>query len=294
MTVRVSGITFIKNGLTLGYPIKESILSIDSLCDEIIINVGFDDEELTKDDGTYAYLKNAFSGEKYIFLKSFWNPDSLKGGVVLSEQTNIALKKATGKYVQYIQGDECLHEKDLELIKENLKIMDDNDSVDGLVFNYHHFYGNTDIIKRTKKTYRAEIRLIRNNRNIVSWLDAQGFRYENETKIKCLKIEAYVYHYGWCRKENLMMEKTIAFEKLYHGEKKNISEFSYERVWGLYAFRSLHPKVMTNWIQENKNEIDLLSLKFKWNFKDLRVILSDTYESLTGIRLGEYTNYIIE
>ena len=34
---RVSGFTFIKNGLSLGYPIKESIMSIEPLCDEIII-----------------------------------------------------------------------------------------------------------------------------------------------------------------------------------------------------------------------------------------------------------------
>jgi len=42
----ISGFTFIKHGLNLGYPIKESIESIEPLCDEIIINVGYDDPEL--------------------------------------------------------------------------------------------------------------------------------------------------------------------------------------------------------------------------------------------------------
>ena len=47
--MKVSGFTFIKNGLTLGYPVLESILSIEPLCDEVIVNVGFEDEQCTQD-----------------------------------------------------------------------------------------------------------------------------------------------------------------------------------------------------------------------------------------------------
>ena len=116
MSKLISGVTFIKNGLTLGYPIRESIESIAPICDEVIINVGFDDIELSKDDGTWDYLKRHFKGEKYIFLKSYWDPEMTSKGFILSDQTNIALEKASGKYCQYIQGDECLHEKDLQRI----------------------------------------------------------------------------------------------------------------------------------------------------------------------------------
>ena len=52
MTKQISGFTFIKNGLTLGYPILESVQSIDPICDEVVINVGYDDPNLEKDDGS--------------------------------------------------------------------------------------------------------------------------------------------------------------------------------------------------------------------------------------------------
>ena len=55
----ISGFTFIKNGLSLGYPFKESAESIAPLCDEIIIIVGFNDPDCKKDDGTYEYLQDS-------------------------------------------------------------------------------------------------------------------------------------------------------------------------------------------------------------------------------------------
>ena len=291
MSKLISGITFIKNGLTLGYPIKESIESINPICDEVIINVGFNNRELTEDDGTWDYLNKHFKGEKYIFLKSFWDPAMTSKGLILSEQTNIALEKATGKYCQYIQGDECLHEDDLELIKTEVQKMEEDKSYDGLVFNYIHFYGNVNVQKVTKKTYRRELRLIRNGIGIKSWLDAQGFRHSDDSKIICKQIDASVYHYGWARAEQVMAKKTVAFDKLYHGEKKKDQSFSYERVWGLRPFNKTHPKVMSSWIESNKNELDILSLPYKFNIKDIRLMLSDQLEYLTGVRLGEFKNF---
>ncbi|OUR98771.1 hypothetical protein A9Q84_04990 [Halobacteriovorax marinus] len=291
MSKLISGITFIKNGLTLGYPIKESIESIDELCDEIIINVGFNDRELTKDDGTWDYLTSHFQGEKYIFLKSFWDPEKTSQGLILSEQTNIALEKATGKYCQYIQGDECLHEDDLQTIRDEVQKMEEDSSYDGLVFHYVHFYGNVNVQKQTKKTYRRELRLIRNHKGIKSWLDAQGFRSKDDSKVLCKQINASVYHYGWARQESVMAAKTKAFEKLYHGDKKDDANFSYERVWGLRAFTKTHPKVMAEWIDKNKNDLDILNLPYKFKFKDLRLMLSDQFEYMTGVRLGEFKNF---
>ena len=291
MSKLISGITFIKNGLTLGYPIKESIESIDPICDEVIINVGFNNRELTEDDGTWDYLNSHFKGEKYIFLKSFCDPAMTSKGLILSEQTNIALEKASGKYCQYIQGDECLHEDDLQTIRDEVQKMEEDQSYDGLVFNYIHFYGNVNVQKVTKKTYRRELRLIRNGLGIKSWLDAQGFRNADDSKVVCKQINASVYHYGWARAEQVMAAKTVAFDKLYHGDKKKDQSFSYERVWGLRPFTRTHPKVMSSWIESNKNELDILSLPYKFNIKDIRLMLSDQIEYLTGIRLGEFKNF---
>ena len=93
MSKQISGFTFIKNGLTLGYPIKESIESIDPICDEVVVNVGYDDPECQKDDGTYDYLRDHFKGDRYVFLKNQWDPTERSNGTVLATQTNLALQK---------------------------------------------------------------------------------------------------------------------------------------------------------------------------------------------------------
>ncbi len=292
---KVSGFTFIKNGLTLGYPILESVLSISPLCDEVVINVGFDDQECTKDDGTYKYLTENLKDPKYKFLKSWWDPSITKSGLILSQQTNIALEQCNHDFCFYIQGDECVHEDDLEEIKKGIELMKTDERVDGLIFNYLHFFGNVDTYKYTRSLYRREVRLIRNRRGIKSWLDAQGFRYQDNSKIKASLIKARIFHYGWARLKSVMNKKVKVFDTFYHGEEAlklhTNAEFQYERSWGIKRFKSSHPKVMNDWIIKNKNDIDLLKLPIKLDWNVPGLVITDTLELLTGYRLGEFKNY---
>lgn len=288
---KISGFTFIKNGLTLGYPILESVLSIESICDEVIINVGFEDRDLTLDDGTYKYLTENLTDPKYKILKSWWDPTLKKNGIILSQQTNIALKACTGDYCQYIQGDECVHEDDLKYILAGVEKMEKDRRIDGLIFNYMHFYGNVDTYKYTRNLYRREVRLIRNHKNIKSWLDAQGFRNADDTKIYARLIPARIFHYGWARAEQVMKKKVKVFDTLYHEKDINRKEFQYERNWGLTKFLDTHPKVMSSWIEKNKNPIDLMSLPLSWGSNLFGLVITDTIEKFTGYRIGEYKNY---
>ena len=291
----VSGFTFIRNGLTLGYPFRESIESIEPLCDEIIINVCFDDKKLSKDDGTYNYLRDNFTHSKFKFLKSWWDHSKRESGLILSEQTNIALAECKGEICQYIQGDEVIHELDLPTIHDGYIDMTRDKRIDGLVFNYTHFYGNVDIYKYTRNIYRREVRAIRNNRGILSHMDAQGFRCRDGSKPSAKLIEANIFHYGWARKEEIMSKKVEAFEKLYHQDEKINRSFKYQKVWGMKKFKGTHPQIMTAWIRNNNNEIDFFSLKLNLNlkrfFEYIGLIISDFIEKVSGYRIGEFKNY---
>ncbi len=289
-SVKISGITFIKNGLTLGYPILESIKSIDPLVDEVIINVGFEDQQLSKDDGTYDYLKSNLQGPKYVFLKSWWDPSISQSGKILAQQTDIALAEAKGEFIQYIQGDEVVHEDDLDLIRSGISQMENDTRIDGLIFNYLHFFGNSDTLNCARNFYRKEIRVVRNNK-IKSWRDAQGFRYFDDQKIPCKEINARIFHYGWARAQALMDKKTKTIVKLYHGLDFKAEDFSYKRCYGLKKFQATHPKVMKDWIEKNGNQIDFLKLKRHFEWKDIRLFLSDLIEKFLGYRIGEYKNY---
>jgi glycosyltransferase involved in cell wall biosynthesis len=290
--VKISGFTFIKNGLTLGYPILESVLSIESICDEVVINVGFDNPECTQDDGTYEYLRSHLTDTKYKFLKSWWDPKVKQSGLILSQQTNIALEACRGDYCQYIQGDECIHEEDLKSILSGVEEMEKDSRIDGLIFNYMHFYGNVDTYKYTRSLYRREVRLIRNRRGLVSWLDAQGFRFPDGSKMKAKLITARIFHYGWARATQVMKKKVQVFDTFYHGESTEPKNFEYERNWGLKKFTQSHPKIMRDWIEKNKNPIDLMSLPLSFDWHNIfGLVISDGIEKITGFRIGEFKNY---
>jgi hypothetical protein len=48
---------------------------------------------------------------------------------------------------------------------------------------------------------------------------------------------------------------------------------------------------MKEWIEKNKNPIDLMSLPLSWGSNLFGLVISDTIEKLTGYRIGEYKNY---
>lgn len=288
----ISGFTFIKNGLTLGYPIRESVESIEPLCDEIIINVGFDDPNLKVDDGTHDYLRDHFTHPKFRFVTSYWDPALTSRGLILSEQTNIALRECKGDYCQYIQGDEAIHEDDLQKIHNAVIDMEARPEIEGLIFNYLHFYGNVDVIKYTRSIYRREVRLIRNNLGIKSWLDAQGFRHQDDRKIRAKRVDARILHYGWARKEQVMANKINVMNTFYHGKDVASEKFQYEKIWGLKPFTETHPDVMKGWIEKHRNELDILSLPMRFEWKNIGLAAGDLLERLTDYRMGEYRNYV--
>lgn len=290
--MKVSGFSFIKNGLSLGYPILESALSIAPLCDEVIINVGFEDKECTKDDGTYEYLQKNLSDPKFKLLKSWWNPEIQKDGLILSQQTNIALEACEHDICQYIQGDEVIHESDYDEIKKSFEKLSNSKSYEGVIFQYNHFYGSTDVVKRTRNIYRREVRIIKKSSGLRSHLDAQGFRHQNGEKPLAFNSSARIFHYGWARKEDIMARKVKAFDRLYHGNKRdNDKDFSYGREYGLRPFKDSHPEVVKSWISQNKNPKNPLEIAYNFSIKDLRLIISDIIESLTGWRIGEYKGF---
>ena len=253
--------------------------------------MGFDDPQSLKDDGTYGYLRDHFPGKKFRFLTSHWDGAKVSGGLLLAEQTNRALAACRGVYGQYIQGDEVLHEDGLLRVHSGVMEMERRPDIDGLIFSYLHFYGNVDVVWTARQAYRREVRLVRNFRGISSWRDAQGFRRASR-KIVAKGVGATVYHYGWARKEKVMASKTRSLEKLYHGPDHEVRDFAYVRIRGLRPFEGEHPRVMAPWIEANGSDLDILALPLRWQWGDVKLILSDMVEQATGHRLFEYKNFV--
>ena len=289
--MKITGVTIIKNAILNDYPIKESILSILPVVDEMIVSVGDSDDE------TEALIRSIQS-EKIRIVHSVWDKSIRKGGSVLAIETNKVLKHVGSDtdWIFYIQADEIIHEKYHSHIRSSAEKYLNNKNVDGLLFHYLHFYGSYDYVGDSRKWYAYETRIIRNNRGITSYRDAQGFRKENR-KIKVALIDAFVYHYGWVKhpKDMKSKQKNVAefwveddasLEKIRQSE----DEFDYSQVDAVRKFDDTHPDVMMERIK-NKNwhiQLDTTRKNMKTKYRMLHWL-----EKITGRRFFTFTNHRI-
>ena len=65
--------------------------------------------------------------------------------------------------------------------------------VEGLLFNYLHFFGSYDYIGAKYSWYRREIRIVRNRKDIFSFRDAQGFRNGENKKLQVKLISLMIF-----------------------------------------------------------------------------------------------------
>ncbi|MEJ6981172.1 glycosyltransferase family 2 protein [Pedobacter sp. P351] len=290
--MKVAGFTFIRNAVKNDYPIVEAILSILPICDEFVVALGNSEDETEK-------LIRDIDSPKIRIIHSVWDDAIREGGAVFAAETDKAFQaiSADADWAFYIQGDECVHEKYHDLIRREMKENLSESQIEGLLFKYLHFYGSYDYYGSSRRWYRREIRILRNNKSIHSYRDAQGFRLNNR-KINVKLIDAYIYHYGWVKPPSGLKNKVRNFNKFYHDDQwieKHVPEavdFDYKNADRLVRFTSSHPKVMQNRIDAVNwtLNIDLKKLERKM---PLRRKMLQFVEGLTGWRVGEYRNYRI-
>ena len=287
--MKVTGFTFIKNAIKYDYPIVEAINSILPLCDDFVVAVG-DSEDETLD------LISKINPEKIKIIQTVWDDSLREGGRVLAVETDKAFQEISkdSDWAFYIQGDEVVHEKYHSSIKKAMEKWNNDEKVDGLLFNYSHFYGSYDYLGLSPKWYSHEIRVVKNNKKIYSYRDAQGFRKNDNQKLNVKAIDAYVYHYGWVKEPEAMQRKQESFHKLWHNQEwidKNVIKadaFDYSNIDALEKFKGTHPKVMEERIQRTNWKFEFDMSFNKLSFKNKTKIF---LKKKMGIDLG-YKNYI--
>jgi hypothetical protein len=293
--VKVTGFSFIRNAIRYDYPIRESLLSLLPLVDEIVVAVG------KSEDATLDLVKNIAPAKIHI-LETEWDDSLREGGRVLALETQKAYEQIEGgDWAFYLQGDEVLHEKDYPQIRNALRQWADDADTDGLLFNYLHFYGSYDYLGASRRWYRREVRVVRPphfTRNpqmhIFSYRDAQGFRKNHNEKLRVRQVNACIYHYGWVKPPAAQMQKQQNFNKYWHDDdwiKKNIpyaTEFDYSKIDSLTRFIGTHPAVMHERIAQKNWQFDFDTRRSRFTLKEK---LSAFIERLTGYRPGEYKNY---
>ncbi len=245
---------------------------------------------------TLNLIKN-INSPKIKIIETVWDDSLREGGKVLADETNKAFDAISDDFdwCFYIQSDEIIHEKYLPVIKERLTELKDDKKVEGVLFNYNHFYGSYDYIATSRKWYKKEIRIIRNDKSIRSYRDAQGFR-KNDNKLKVKQVDAFVYHYGWVKHPKEQQAKQLSFNKMWHDDNwmdKNIDkvdEFDYSNIDLLEKFTVTHPAVMNNRIEKVNWKFSFDPTKNKASFKTRTL---HSIEKALNYQFGEYKNYIL-
>ncbi len=290
--MKIAGFTFIKNAVINDYPIVEAISSVLPLCDEFVVAVG------KSDDDTLQLIKGIAS-PKIRIIETVWDQQLKEGGRVFAQETDKAYDaiSADVDWVVYIQGDECIHEKYLPVIRQEMEKTLHDAKVEGLLLKYKHFYGSYDYVAESRRWYRREIRVMKKLPGIRSYRDAQGFRI-NGRKLNVKLIDAYVYHYGWVKPPKGISLKMNNFNKFYHDdawveEFSPVSEtFDYGNADKLVHFAETAPAVM---------QPRIAKVNWKFNFdptkqdinRNLKRKVLQWIEHHTGLRLFEYKNYKI-
>ena len=192
----ISAVTIIKNGLKIGYPFVESILSVIDVCDEVIVSEGY------SDDGTMDILQAAF--DESIGVKIFQDrwPER-KSGRAIAEITDKAVERASGDWIFYIQADEILHERNHELLQ---KIDKGTYPIKAVSFEFLHFTGSWYHVNPNPGYHKA-IRMFRNNGKVFSHHDGWSFHGDVEPVLDVSQDWLPIYHYGWVFRDNISAKR---------------------------------------------------------------------------------------
>jgi len=254
--LKISGFTFCRNAVKYDFPIIQSIMSILPIVDEYVVNVGKSEDE------TEDLIKSIRSG-KIRIIKSVWNEGLRKDGLILSEQTNIALKHCTGDWAFYLQADEVVHEDDLpEIVRSMEKYLAKTDVL-GITFRYLHFYG--DYFTIHPWFYHRAVRIIRNSGRLESCGDAVGFSVRETDKFlnprdrkQCPASGGRIFHYGYVKDAKVLVDKVKYQASRYHGDALPESQakqlegdrYEFDQYDILKEFRGIHPRVMNGRISK--------------------------------------------
>lgn len=287
--MKISGFTIIKNAIHNDYPIVEAIQSILPVVDEMVILVGDCIDETRQ-------LIESIGDSKIKIFDSVWDPGLRSGGVVLAVETDKAFQLVSpdADWAFYIQGDEVVPESSHAAIKEACAKYKDDKKVEGLLFKYLHFYGTYDYVGDSRKWYDHEVRIIRNDKKITAYRDAQGFRVGNR-KLNVKSANAWVYHYGWVKSPVQMKRKMKDAAKYWLSDDQHLNNFlQSEDVFNFNEFDSLkkftgqHPAVMRSRIEKQAWKVDLDISRKRFSFKNRFLYF---IEKLTGVRLFTFKNY---
>lgn len=247
----ISGFTFLRNGVALGFPFEASIRSILPLVSEFVVALG----EGTDDTEARIYALCAEpGGQKIRVLRTRWNERMAERGFVYAQQKMMAQYACTGDWAFYLEGDELLHEAELPTIRAAIERHHANPQVEAIAFDYLHFYGSPEWLAVSPAWYRRECRVIRNTIRSYApdgqfWVVMDQHRRGRLPRAALASVDgkpAHIWHYGHVRKVHYMQAKLDQVSKYWAHAAPEV-RYSIDPL-AVKHFSGSHPAVLAHWL----------------------------------------------
>lgn len=196
--MKTSGLLIIRNGVECGYTFQEALLTLDAVCDEIIVCEGY------STDSTFDEIESLKNPKIKIF-RDAW--ERCADGSEFARVTNLGLRRCTGDYIFYLQADELVHENDLPGLREAIASGQYNSISFGFVHLRYDFGSQI-----ANDVYTRAIRVIRNIPEIVSIQD--GFDFGGGIT-PGLASQWVIYHAGYVFLANILAKMINHYQEFY-------------------------------------------------------------------------------
>ena len=201
----ISGFCVLKNGVSLGYPFIESILSILPACDEFVVL------ECYSDDDTFYWLERLQKcyPNKIKLFREKW-PTISKSGSAIGEMQTKALKLCKGRWCYLLQSDEIMPEENLSYLRDLCKPRSFLERLIGrrrfnsyyidlmdILDNFQTIDTKFDANRQQIYGHRWAIRLVRNRPLIYSGGDGWQFQGLGCSLIGTARLPSPIIHVGY-------------------------------------------------------------------------------------------------
>lgn len=255
----ISGLSFIRNGVSLGYPFVEAIRSILPLVDEMVVVVG------RSEDGTREAVE-AIGDAKIRIIDSEWHPRITPKACVLAQQTNLGLMHCRGDWVVYVQGNELFHERDLPRMRGLMTEHLENPAVEGLLIERLVFYGDyRHFVRAYPDRFKYVVRAFKPWAGVYSITTAMNFAIfdkfgERGRPLRSIDSGVDMFRYGKILSSEAMRYKLRHAPHKLKGEDAQFEQDQYYR-WlprqHIRAYTGVHPAVMADRIRDHGFALDL-------------------------------------
>jgi len=285
--LRIAGFTLVSHAVRLDFPIVPVIRSLLQVCDEVVVNVG------PAEDGTLDRLAEIRDPRMRV-IRGAWDPCA--AGRMLAVESNRALASLDADWAIYLQADEVLHEADAPRLRAALEEACADQRVEGLLFEFLHFYGSFRRLATNRTWIRREVRAVRPGSAVESYAEAQGFRTRpTGRRVRARSTGCRVFHYGWARPIAALNAKRELDHALYHARDgrpmRALIPGRLPRQIGLVPYADSHPAVVQAWIAEREGSLPGDLAPLPWSPRQVQLALLHGLERLTGWRPFEFRNY---